>query len=102
MIVWSRGLGRQRLPLVLADAVPSATHEYLVMEGTIEPVCWNYAIRLAPEDLTAFLKLMARPATASFMAERGGVLFPFVRGLLAVLPRLVMKLVSGPKMHPAE
>jgi hypothetical protein len=93
MIVWSRGLGKQRLPLKLPDAILSATSECLIMEGVIEPICWNYAIRLAPNDLREFLKLMAAPRTAEFLAEHGGVLWPFLSGLIAIVPRLIFKLL---------
>jgi len=100
MIVWSRGLGKQRLPLKLPDARLSATSEYLVMEGVIEPICWNYAIRLAPDDLREFLQLMAQPKTAEFLAERNGVLWPFLMGLIAIVPRLIFKLLFR-KVQPA-
>ncbi len=90
MIVWSRGLGRQRLPLDLADATLGAEPGHLVLEGVIEPVCWNYAIRLAPEDLKNFLKLLAEPQTARFLSQRGGVLLPFVMGLIAAAPGLLV------------
>jgi hypothetical protein len=95
MIVWSRGLGKQRLPLELPDATLRVTAEHLVMEGTIEPVCWQYAITLAPEDLDDFLMLMANPATARYLADRPGVLLPFLRGLIAIVPRLLFRLIFG-------
>lgn len=97
MIVWSKGLGKQRLPLELPAAKLRVSPDYLIMEGVIEPVCWNYAIRLAPNDLKDFLKLMSRPEAAKFLAERGGVLWPFMLGLVAIVPRLLFKLVLGPK-----
>jgi hypothetical protein len=93
VIVWSRGLGKQRLPLELADASLQVEPEQLMMEGTIEPVCWRYAIRLGPDDLRDFLALMANPAVARFLAERPGVLLPFVGRLLRVLPRLVLDII---------
>jgi hypothetical protein len=94
MIVWSRGLGKQRLPLELPDATLRVTPDTLVMEGTIEPVCWQYAIRLAPDDLSDFLKLLADPKTAQFLAEKPGVLLPFVLGLIAIMPRLLFKMLT--------
>ena len=94
MIVWSRGLGKQRLPLELPAATLSVTPDNLVMEGTIEPVCWRYAIRLSAEDLNAFLKLLASPGTARFLAQKPGVLVPFVLQLLAILPRLTLSLFA--------
>ena len=92
MIVWSKGLGKQRLPLELSAAKLSVGPDCLVMEGVIEPVCWNYAIRLAPNDLKDFLKLMSQPKTAAFLAERSGVFWPFVIGLIAIVPRLLFRL----------
>lgn len=97
MIVWSKGLGKQRLPLALSAAKLSVTPDFLLMEGVIEPVCWNYAIRLAPNDLQDFLKLMAQPKTAEFLAERGGVFWPFALGLIAIVPRLLVNLLFGRK-----
>jgi hypothetical protein len=93
VIVWSRGLGKQRLPLELADASLKVEPSELMMEGTIEPVCWRYAIRLGPDDLRDFLALMAKPAVARFLAERPGVLLPFVGRLLLALPGLVLDII---------
>ena len=62
--------------------------------GVIEPVCWDYAIKLGPDDLRDFLKLMARRDTAALLAERGGILLPFVGRLLAVAPGLVIGLIA--------
>jgi len=97
MIVWSKGLGKQRLPLELPAAKLKVSLDCLVMEGVIEPVCWNYAIRLAPDDLKDFLKLMSQPKTAEFLAERSGVLWPFMLGLIAIIPRLFYKLIFRTK-----
>ena len=94
MIVWSRGLGKQRLPLILADATLETSATTLTLKGNIEPVCWDYAIRLGPNDLRDFLAVMARRDTIDFLAERGGVLIPFVVGLLKVAPGLIVKLVA--------
>ena len=94
MIVWSKGLGKQRLPLALADATLHVKPTLLQMEGVIEPVCWDYAIKLGPDDLRDFLKLMARRDTAALLAERGGILLPFVGRLLAVAPGLVIGLIA--------
>jgi len=93
MIVWSRGLGKQRLPLALADATMQVKPGQIWMEGEIEPVCWNYAIKLGPSDLRDFLRLMAQPDTAAFLAERGGVLAPFLLKLIAVAPGLLVGIV---------
>ncbi len=93
MIVWSKGLGKQRLPLELVDATLSVHPTYLAMEGTIEPVCWEYSIKLSPDDLRDFLKLLAKPRTAEFLAEEGGILIPFVLRLLVIAPGLLLTLV---------
>jgi hypothetical protein len=91
MIVWSRGLGRQRLPLDLPAATLSVTPDNLVLQGVIEPVCWGYAIRLSAGDLAAFLKLLADPKTARFIAEKPDVLVPFVLRLAVLAPQLLLK-----------
>lgn len=93
MIVWSKGLGKQRLPLELVDATLSVHPTYLAMEGTIEPVCWEYSIKLSPNDLRDFLKLLAKPQTAEFLAEKGGMLLPFVLRLLVIAPGVLLDLV---------
>lgn len=97
MIVWSKGLGKQRLPLELPAAKLRVSPDCLVMEGVIEPVCWNYSIKLAPDDLKDFLKLMSQRNTAAFLAERSGVLWPFVLGLVAIIPRLLFRLLIRQK-----
>jgi hypothetical protein len=94
MMVWSRGLGKQRLPLDLADATLTADSAHLTLKGTIEPVCWDYAIMLSTADLRDFLKLLARPETARYLSERGGLLAPFVVGLIASAPGLMLKFVA--------
>jgi hypothetical protein len=101
MIVWSRGLGKQRLPLELPAATLRVASDSLVMEGTIEPVCWRYAIRLSAQDLKSFLKLLADPKTAKFLAEEPGVLVPFVLGLVAMTPRLILRLLTQ-RLHLAS
>lgn len=94
MIVWSKGLGKQRLPLELKDASLRRESDRLAMEGIIEPVYWNYRIRLSPDDLLAFLKLLTHTKTIGFLAERQGILLPFVGKLIAVLPRLVFNVLA--------
>ncbi len=94
MIVWSKGLGKQRLPLALADATLVVNPGYLAMEGNIEPVCWDYRIKLGPNDLRDFLRLMATPQTARFLAERKGVLLPFIGSLLVMAPGVVWAILA--------
>jgi len=99
MIVWSRGLGKLRLPIVLPDAALHVKPDVLTMEGVIEPVCWRYAIRLGPADLADFLNILARPETAQFLAERGGLLLPFVGRLLLRAPGIILALLFGKRPH---
>lgn len=101
MIVWSRGLGKQRLPMTLADATLRVTPDYLAMEGVIEPVCWDYAIKLAPADLGHFLSLLAHRETARFMSERGGVLLPFLLGIPGLTLRIIIGKITGKSRHEA-
>ena len=101
MIVWSKGLGKQRLPLELSAAGVRVGPDALVLEGTIEPVCWNYAIRLSPGDLSDFLALMAQPATAKLLARQSDILLPFVLRLVAAVPRLILKMILPQKADHA-
>jgi hypothetical protein len=101
VIVWSKGLGKQRLPLELPDATLRVTPDNLVMEGMIEPVYWQYAIRLTPADLDDFLSLMANATTAKFLAEKPGILLPFLRGVMAMIPRLVFRMFF-PGTHASQ
>lgn len=100
MIVWSRGLGKLRLPLVLPDATLHVKPDMLTMEGEIEPMCWRYAIRLGPQDLADFLNILARPETARFLAERGELLLPFVGRLLLRVPGTIVSFLFGRRQRP--
>ena len=82
------------MPLDLADATLSANADHLTLKGTIEPVCWDYAVMLSPADLRDFLKLLAKPETARFLSERGGLLMPFIVRLIVAAPGLVLKLLT--------
>lgn len=93
MIVWSRGLGKLRLPLELPAATLHVRPDTLTMEGVIEPVCWRYAIKLGPNDLIDFLNLLSRPETAGFLAERGGLLLPFILNLVLRAPSVIMSMI---------
>lgn len=95
MIVWSKGLGKQRLPIDLGEADLKIEPDYLKMTGVIEPVCWDYAIRLAVPDIAAFLTLMSRPMTARYLAQKGGLLGPLIIGLLMQAPRLIVVVLTS-------
>ena len=47
------------------------------------------------EDLADFLDILARPETAKFLAERGGLLLPFVGRLLLRAPGILVSLLFG-------
>lgn len=93
MIVWSKGLGKLRLPLHLADATVKVEPQRMLLEGVIEPVCWNYAIKLSPADMRAFLAILSTPDTAKFLAEERGLLFPFILRGIAMLPSLTLVII---------
>jgi hypothetical protein len=95
MIVWSKGLGKQRLPLNLGDAKLEIESDHLKMSGIIEPVYWNYAIRLDLSDIAAFLKLMSQPMTVRYLAQRKGLIGPLVRGLVKQAPGLIMLAIAA-------
>lgn len=97
MIVWSRGLGKLRLPLELPDATMDVKPDVLMMEGTIERMCWRYAIRLGPADLADFLRILARPDTARFLAERDGLLLPFLGRLILRIPGVIASFLFAPR-----
>ena len=95
MIVWSRGLGKMRLAIELADAQMKIEPDTLMMEGIIIPTCWNYSIKLTPSDLNSFLRLAAGKTTIQYLSEKGGVLGPFLVGLIAALPGIIIKIIAS-------
>lgn len=101
MIVWSKGLGKKSLPMELERARLSVGADHLLMDGTIEEVCWEYTMKLYPEDLGDFMRLLAHPKTARFMARRGGLLLPFVLRLVMFAPRLVLALFRARVLRTA-
>jgi hypothetical protein len=104
MIVWSKGLGKKSLPMELDRARLSVANDHLLMDGNIEEVCWDYTMKLYPEDLGDFMKLLAHPKTARFMARKRGLLFPFVVRLVMFAPMLVLALFKARVLRaaPAE
>jgi hypothetical protein len=95
MIVWSKGLGKKSLPMELDRARLSVGDDHLLMDGNIESVCWEYTMKLYPQDLGDFMRLLAHPKTARFMARRGGLLLPFVVRLVMFAPVLMLALVKA-------
>lgn len=93
MIVWSKGLGKQRLPIELKDSELSREPDYLMLKGIIEPVFWNYSIKLSPQDLAAFLTLLSHRETITYLAEHKGILMPFLFRLIGMLPGLICKVL---------
>jgi hypothetical protein len=94
MIAWSKGLGKQTLLMELDKATVRVEPAYLAMEGMIDSVCWNYAIKLEPDDLREFLKLLANRETVRLLAEHDGILFPFLLKLIAMIPGLLVRIVK--------
>jgi hypothetical protein len=92
MIVWSRGLGKMRLPIELAEARMKIEPDLLMMEGVIVPTCWNYSIKLTQNDLNSFLRLVSDKTTIQYLSQKGGVLAPFLLGLIAALPKIIFKI----------
>jgi hypothetical protein len=89
MIVWSKGLGKQRLLVELPKTELGRDAEYLRMDGEIESVGWKYTIRLTPTDMGDFLHQMRKPESARFLARHGGLILPLAGGLLRQLPYLL-------------
>ncbi len=92
MIVWSKGLGKKSLPMDLDAARLSVVGDHLLMDGSIEEVCWDYTMKLYPHDLGDFMKLLAHPKTARYMARERGLLLPFVVRLVMFAPMLIVAL----------
>ena len=101
MIVWSKGLGKMTLEMELEAAKLRVEDKYLAMDGMIESVCWNYSIKLSPNDLRDFLKLLADPKTVRFLAEKKGLLLPFLGKLVVMIPKLCLCLLL-PKAKPQK
>jgi hypothetical protein len=101
MIVWSKGLGKKSLPMDLAVARLSVGDDHLLMDGSIDEVCWEYTMKLYPEDLGDFMRLLAHPKTARFMAKKGGLLVPFVVRLVMFAPMLVLALFKARVLRSA-
>jgi hypothetical protein len=94
MIVWSKGLGKQTLPMELEQATLRVAPDHLAMDGLIESVYWNYTMRLYPDDLGNFMKVLADPKTAWFLAGQRGILLPFILKLCVFIPKLSLSLLK--------
>ena len=79
MKLWSKGLGKLVLPFFLdrAESV-EADEECVIIKGRIveKKVNWPYIIRLYPEDMVRFTRLMAYDkAVLSYIKSRMGMRF---------------------------
>lgn len=101
MIVWSKGLGKKSLPMDLQVARLSVGSDHLLMDGSIDEVCWEYTMKLYPGDLGDFMRLLANPKTARFMARKGGLLLPFVVRLVMFAPMLILALFKARVLRTA-
>lgn len=95
MIVWSKGLGKKSLPMELDKANLTIGSDHLAMDGLIEPVYWQYTMKLYPKDLGDFMKLLAHPKTARLMAQETGILLSFAARLAAFVPKLSWSLLAA-------
>ncbi len=95
MIVWSKGLGKKILPIELDKAVVSVTSDHLAMAGSIESVAWDYKLRLHPDDLAEFTRLLAHRTVVQFLARERGILLPFIGRLLLFIPRLTASILAA-------
>ncbi len=101
MIVWSKGLGKMTLEMELPATKLRVEDKYLAMDGTIESMCWNYSIKLYPNDLRDFLRLLADPKTVRFLAGKKGLLLPFLGKLVVLIPKLCLSLLLA-KVKPQK
>jgi hypothetical protein len=101
MIVWSKGLGKKSLPMELDRARLSVGDDHLLLDGSIESVCWDYTMKLYPDDLGDFMRLLAHPKTARFMSRKRGLLLPFVVRLVMFAPMLVLALFRARVLRTA-
>ncbi len=95
MIVWSKGLGKKVLPIELDKATVSVTPDHLAMAGTIESVCWEYKLRLHPDDLAEFTRLLANRTVVQFLARERGILLPFIARLALFIPKLTFAILAA-------
>lgn len=67
--------------------------DYLAMDGLIESVYWQYTMKLYPNDLGDFMKVLANRKTAWFLAGQRGILILFILKLCAFIPKLSLSLL---------
>jgi hypothetical protein len=93
MMVWSKGLGRLTLPMELDKASVRVGRDHLAMEGMIEPVFWQYTLKVYPGDLADCMKILADRRTVMSLAARPGILLPFVLRLAAFIPKVSVRML---------
>ena len=93
MMVWSKGLGKLTLPMQLDKATVKVGRDHLAMEGMIEPVFWQYQLRVYPGDLADFMKILADRRTVMSLATEHGILIPFLLRLAAFIPKVSVKIL---------
>lgn len=95
MIVWSKGLGRQSLPIELDKAELRVEKECICADGIIEPVWWQYTITLTALDLMHFLSMLRNTKTASFVAREKGVFWLFMGRLAKFVPKVLAGIIKA-------
>jgi len=94
MIVWSKGLGKQTLPIELDKAEVRIENECVSVGGIIEPVWWQYTIKLNERDLLHFLRILSSAKTSSFLAAERGVFWWFMKRLVRFIPQVLLGMVK--------
>jgi len=95
MIVWSKGLGKQSLPIELDKAEVRLESECICVDGIIEPVWWQYTITLTASDLMHFLNMLSSTKTASFVAREKGVFWLLMGRLARFIPQVLAGLIKS-------
>ncbi len=95
VIVWSKGLGKQSLPIELDRAELRVEKGCICVDGIIEPVWWQYTITLTAPDLMHFLNMLSSAKTASFVASERGIFLSFLRRLARFIPQVLLGLVRA-------
>lgn len=95
MKLWSKGLGKLILPFYINEAESvEEESDCIVIKGRIieKKVNWPYIIRLYPDDMVNFTRLMAyNPVVLSYMKKRLGI-----KLLLFLIPKLAYAFIITP------